>query len=102
MESDELARMRRLFDELESQEGLIELLGDADNADGVASSSVRRTSCSRCPLIGYPHPYRDANEKITACSALSEPTRSIRPHRAGGRLYGTAISAIMAAKAPQG
>ena len=35
MESEELSRMRRLFDELERQEGLIDLLGDAENADGV-------------------------------------------------------------------
>ncbi|HWV00171.1 MAG TPA: heat-inducible transcriptional repressor HrcA, partial [Devosia sp.] len=32
MESEELSRMRRLFDELEEQEGLIELLGDAEQA----------------------------------------------------------------------
>ena len=35
MESEELNRMRKLFDELERQEGLIELLGDADKAEGV-------------------------------------------------------------------
>src|SRR5262249_27523868 len=35
MASDELARMRRLFDELESKEGLIALLGDAEAAQGV-------------------------------------------------------------------
>src|SRR3954468_742309 len=33
MESEELSRMRRLFDELEQQEGLLELLGDAEQAD---------------------------------------------------------------------
>ena len=49
MASDDLERMRQLFDELESKDGLIELLGDAEKAQGVqASSSARKTSCSRC------------------------------------------------------
>src|SRR5690606_27476881 len=35
MASDELARMRQLFDELESKDGLLALLGDAEHAEGV-------------------------------------------------------------------
>jgi heat-inducible transcriptional repressor len=76
MESEELARMRRLFDELERQEGLIELLGDAEKAEGVRifiGSENKLFSLSGSSVILSP--YRDANEKIIGVLGVIGPTR---------------------------
>jgi heat-inducible transcriptional repressor len=76
MESEELARMRRLFDELERQEGLIDLLGDADNAEGVRifiGSENKLFSLSGSSVILSP--YRDANEKVIGVLGVIGPTR---------------------------
>jgi len=76
MESEELARMRHLFDELERQEGLIELLGDAENAEGVRifiGSENKLFSLSGSSVILSP--YRDANEKIIGALGVIGPTR---------------------------
>jgi heat-inducible transcriptional repressor len=76
MESEELARMRRLFDELERQEGLIDLLGDAENAEGVRifiGSENKLFSLSGSSVILSP--YRDANEKIVGVLGVIGPTR---------------------------
>ena len=76
MESDELARMRRLFDELERQEGLIDLLGDAETAEGVRifiGSENKLFSLSGSSVILSP--YRDANEKIIGVLGVIGPTR---------------------------
>ena len=76
MESDELSRMRRLFDELERQEGLIELLGDAEKADGVRifiGSENKLFSLSGSSVILSP--YRDANEKVIGVLGVIGPTR---------------------------
>jgi heat-inducible transcriptional repressor len=76
MESEELARMRKLFDELERQEGLIELLGDADKAEGVRifiGSENKLFSLSGSSVILSP--YRDANEKIIGVVGVIGPTR---------------------------
>ncbi len=76
MESEELARMRRLFDELERQEGLIDLLGDADRGRGVRifiGSENKLFSLSGSSVILSP--YRDANEKIMGVLGVIGPTR---------------------------
>ena len=76
MESEELGRMRRLFDELERQEGLIDLLGDAEKADGVRifiGSENKLFSLSGSSVILSP--YRDANEKIIGVLGVIGPTR---------------------------
>ncbi|MEO7222841.1 MAG: heat-inducible transcriptional repressor HrcA [Devosia sp.] len=76
MESEELARMRRLFDELERQEGLIDLLGDADKAEGVRifiGSENKLFSLSGSSVILSP--YRDANEKVIGVLGVIGPTR---------------------------
>ena len=63
MASDELARMRQLFDELESKDGLLELLGDANPLRLVAwlghasrgdpSRSARQGPAARPSPDGY-------------------------------------------------
>ena len=76
MESEELNRMRRLFDELERQEGLIDLLGDAEKADGVRifiGSENKLFSLSGSSVILSP--YRDANEKVVGVLGVIGPTR---------------------------
>ncbi len=76
MQSEELSRMRRLFDELERQEGLIELLGDADKAEGVRifiGSENKLFSLSGSSVILSP--YKDANEKIIGVLGVIGPTR---------------------------
>jgi heat-inducible transcriptional repressor len=76
MESEELNRMRRLFDELERQEGLIDLLGDADSADGVRifiGSENKLFSLSGSSVILSP--YKDANEKVIGVLGVIGPTR---------------------------
>lgn len=76
MESEELSRMRRLFDELERQEGLIELLGDADKANGVRifiGSENKLFSLSGSSVILSP--YKDANEKVVGVLGVIGPTR---------------------------
>ncbi len=76
MESDELNRMRRLFDELERQDGLIDLLGDAEKADGVRifiGSENKLFALSGSSVILSP--YRDANEKVIGVLGVIGPTR---------------------------
>jgi heat-inducible transcriptional repressor len=76
MESEELSRMRTLFDELERQEGLIELLGDAEKADGVRifiGSENKLFSLSGSSVILSP--FKDANEKVIGALGVIGPTR---------------------------
>jgi len=100
MESEELARMRRLFDELERQEGLIDLLGDAEKADGVRifiGSENKLFSLSGSSVILSP--YRDANEKIIGALGVIGPTRLNYARIVPVVDYtAQAISAIMARK----
>ena len=100
MESEELARMRRLFDELERQEGLIELLGDADKAEGVRifiGSENKLFSLSGSSVILSP--YRDANEKVIGVLGVIGPTRLNYARIVPVVDYtAQAISAIMARK----
>jgi heat-inducible transcriptional repressor len=76
MESEELSRMRQLFDELESKDGLIELLGDAENAQGVKifiGSENKLFSLSGSSVILSP--YKDANERVVGVLGVIGPTR---------------------------
>jgi heat-inducible transcriptional repressor len=76
MESEELKRMRRLFDELEQQEGLIELLGEAEQAEGVRifiGSENKLFSLSGSSLIVAP--YRDEDDRIVGAVGVIGPTR---------------------------
>ena len=100
MESDELGRMRRLFDELERQEGLIELLGDAEKAEGVRifiGSENKLFSLSGSSVVLSP--YKDANEKVIGVLGVIGPTRLNYARIVPVVDYtAQAISAIMARK----
>ena len=102
MESDELSRMRRLFDELERQEGLIELLGDAEKADGVRifiGSENKLFSLSGSSVILSP--YRDANEKVIGVLGVIGPTRLNYSRIVPVVDYtAQAVNAVMARKKP--
>ncbi|MBS3850409.1 MULTISPECIES: heat-inducible transcriptional repressor HrcA [Devosia] len=76
MASDELLRMRQLFDELESKDGLLDLLGDADKAQGVRifiGSENKLFSLSGSSVILSP--YKDANDKVVGVLGVIGPTR---------------------------
>jgi heat-inducible transcriptional repressor len=76
MASEELTRMRTLFDELESKDGLIELLGDAEKAQGVRifiGSENKLFSLSGSSVILSP--YKDANDKVIGVLGVIGPTR---------------------------
>jgi heat-inducible transcriptional repressor len=76
MASDELLRMRQLFDELESKDGLLELLGDAEKAQGVRifiGSENKLFSLSGSSVILSP--YKDANDRIVGVLGVIGPTR---------------------------
>jgi heat-inducible transcriptional repressor len=76
MASEELARVRQLFDELESKDGLIELLGDAEKAQGVKifiGSENKLFSLSGSSVILSP--YKDANAKVVGVLGVIGPTR---------------------------
>ena len=71
MASDDLARMRQLFDELESKDGLLELLGDAERAQGVRifiGSENKLFSLSGSSVILSPH-------KVVGVLGVIGPTR---------------------------
>lgn len=76
MASAELAQVRELLDELESKRGLIELLSDAENAEGVRifiGSENKLFSLSGSSVILSP--YKDANEKVVGVLGVIGPTR---------------------------
>jgi heat-inducible transcriptional repressor len=76
MASEELDRIRQLFDELERREGLIELLGDAETAQGVKifiGSENKLFSLSGSSVILSP--YKDANQKVVGVLGVIGPTR---------------------------
>ncbi|WP_449393854.1 heat-inducible transcriptional repressor HrcA [Devosia riboflavina] len=76
MASDELERMRQLFDELESKDGLLELLGDAEKGQGVRifiGSENKLFSLSGSSVILSP--YKDANDKVIGVLGVIGPTR---------------------------
>ncbi|MDC9822534.1 heat-inducible transcriptional repressor HrcA [Devosia sp. ZB163] len=76
MESEDLTRVRQLFDELESRDGLIELLGDTEMAQGVKifiGSENKLFSLSGSSVILSP--YKDANQKVVGVLGVIGPTR---------------------------
>ena len=76
MASEELSRIRQLFDELESRDGLIELLGDTETAQGVKifiGSENKLFSLSGSSVILSP--YKDANQKVGGGLGVIGPTR---------------------------
>lgn len=76
MESAELARVRDLLDELESKQGLMDLLADAETAQGVRifiGSENKLFSLSGSSVILSP--YKDANEKVVGVLGVIGPTR---------------------------
>jgi heat-inducible transcriptional repressor len=76
MASSDLDRVRQLFDALESKDGLIELLGDADKAQGVRifiGSENKLFSLSGSSVILSP--YKDANDKVVGVLGVIGPTR---------------------------
>jgi heat-inducible transcriptional repressor len=76
MASEDLMRVRQLFDELESRDGLIELLGDTEKAQGVKifiGSENKLFSLSGSSVILSP--YKDANQKVIGVLGVIGPTR---------------------------
>jgi len=76
MASDDLMRMRQLFDELESKDGLLDLLGDTEKAQGVRifiGSENKLFSLSGSSVILSP--YKDANDKVVGVLGVIGPTR---------------------------
>mgnify|MGYP000865016584 CR=1 FL=1 len=76
MASEDIHRVRQLFDELESREGLLELLGDAEKAQGVKifiGSENKLFSLSGSSVILSP--YKDANQKVVGVLGVIGPTR---------------------------
>jgi heat-inducible transcriptional repressor len=76
MASEEIHRVRQLFDELESRDGLIDLLGDTEKAQGVKifiGSENKLFSLSGSSVILSP--YKDANQKVVGVLGVIGPTR---------------------------
>ena len=72
----DLDRMRRLFDDIENKRDLAELLGLAENADGVRifiGSENRLFSLSGSSLVAAP--LRNEQEKIVGVLGIIGPTR---------------------------
>jgi len=76
MASGELARVRELFDELESKQGLIDLLADADEAEGVRifiGSENKLFSLSGSSIVLSP--FKDAADNVVGALGVIGPTR---------------------------
>lgn len=76
MASEELDRVRQLFDELESKKSLIDLLEDTHDADGVRifiGSENKLFSLSGSSVILSP--YRDAQQNVVGVVGVIGPTR---------------------------
>ncbi|MBU1175648.1 MAG: heat-inducible transcriptional repressor HrcA [Alphaproteobacteria bacterium] len=76
MASEDLDRVRQLFDEIESKRGLIDLLGDAEAGEGVRifiGSENKLFSLSGSSVILSP--YKDANDKVVGVLGVIGPTR---------------------------
>lgn len=76
LNSEDVERLRELLEELESKKGLIELLGEANTAEGVRifiGSENKLFSLSGSSVILSP--YKDANQKIVGVLGVIGPTR---------------------------
>lgn len=74
--SEDVERLRELLEELESKKGLIDLLGEADTAEGVRifiGSENKLFSLSGSSVILSP--YKDANQKVVGVLGVIGPTR---------------------------
>lgn len=74
--AEDLERIRSLFDDLEKNRDLIELLGDAETGDGVRifiGSEAKLFSLSGSSLVVSP--YRDAESRIVGVLGVIGPTR---------------------------
>ncbi len=72
MASEELSRIRQLFDELESRDGLIELLGDTEAAQGKDLHRLGEQAVLALGQLGDPFsPTRTPTRRWWACWALS-------------------------------
>ena len=68
--TDDLARIRQLFDDLETKRDLVQLLGLAENADGVRIFIGRRIICSHCrALRSSSRLFMTKSARLSACSA---------------------------------
>ena len=75
-EVEDLERIKLLFDDLETKRELIQLLGLAENADGVRifiGSENKLFSLSGSSLIAAP--FKDSNKKIVGVVGVIGPTR---------------------------
>lgn len=76
MASEDLQRVRQLFDELESKKGLIELLSDTEEGEGVRifiGSENKLFSLSGSSVILSP--YKDSTNKVVGALGVIGPTR---------------------------
>ncbi len=76
MAMEELARVRELFDELESKQGLIDLLDEADSAQGVRifiGSENKLFSLSGSSVIIAP--FKDSGDNVVGALGIIGPTR---------------------------
>ncbi len=76
MAMEELARVRELFDELESKQGLIDLLSDADSGEGVRifiGSENKLFSLSGSSVILAP--FKDGANNVVGALGIIGPTR---------------------------
>ena len=76
MASSDLERLRELLDELENKKGLIEMLNDAESAEGVRifiGSENKLFSLSGSSVILSP--YKDANNQVVGVLGIIGPTR---------------------------
>jgi len=74
--SEDLTRLRELLDELESKKGLLDLLSEAETAEGVRifiGSENKLFSLSGSSVILSP--YKDANERVVGVLGVIGPTR---------------------------
>lgn len=74
--AEDLERIRLLFDDLERNRGLVELLGDAERGDGVRifiGSETKLFSLSGSSLIVSP--YRDKDARVVGVLGVIGPTR---------------------------
>ena len=72
----DLERVRMLFDDLEAKQGLIDLLGRAENADGARifiGSENKLFSLSGSSIVVSP--YRDSEQRIVGVLGVIGPTR---------------------------
>ncbi len=87
---EDLERVRRLFDELETKRGVIDLLDRAERAEGVRifiGSENKLFSLSGSSIIIVALPRHERRHRRRDRRDRPDPAQ-LRPHRADGRLHG--------------